>query len=54
MHCCIPDGFNFLLNLTSSFSWLSSSLPFYSPLTRFEDSRQLVLAERVFKLMYSD
>jgi hypothetical protein len=32
-----PRSVQFLVNLiSSSFSWLSSSLPFYSPLTRFK------------------
>ena len=44
--------FEFLEELTSS-SWLSFSLPFYSP-PNFLNFTPALLAERVFNLMYSD
>jgi hypothetical protein len=44
--------FEFVAELTSS-SWLSFSLPFYSP-PNFLSFTPALLAERVFNLMYSD
>jgi hypothetical protein len=47
MHCCIPERSKLMWKKLTSSSWLSSSLPFYSPLQSLNFAPAL-LAERVF------